>query len=132
MATHKGSITRIADAAIATRNLLVKVGSTANHIAVMAAVTNVPIGVCIDKPGIGDEIAVKLLGCADETLEMVAGEAIGAGVRVFAGASGKVTLLPAGAGTYFCVGTAITAAGADADPIEVDPCIPYPVVVTGQ
>jgi len=130
MATHKGRITRIADAAIATLNLLVKVGSDASHVAVMAAVTNVPIGVCNDLPAAGDEIAVLLLGATDETRELVAAEAIGAGVRVFAGASGKVTLLPAAAGTYFCVGTAITAAAADGAPIEVDTCVPYPVVVT--
>jgi hypothetical protein len=130
MAKHKGSITRIADAAIATLNLLVKVGSDASHIAVMAAVTDVPIGVCMDTPAAGDEIAIGLFGCADETRELVAGEAIGAGVRVYAGATGKVTLLPAAAGTYFCVGTAITAAGDDGDLIEVDTCVPYPVTVT--
>jgi hypothetical protein len=130
MAKHKGSITRIADAAIATLNLLVTVGSDADHFAVMAAVTNVPIGVCIDTPDADDEVAIALLGCADETREMVAGEAIAAGVRVFAGADGKITDEPAAAGTYFCIGTAITAAAADGDPIEVDTCVPYPVTVT--
>lgn len=131
MGTHKRSMTRLSDAALATENLLVKVGSDADHIAVMAAVTDVPIGAVPDTPAAAEEeVAVNLLGAAPETIEMVAGEAIAAGVRVYAGADGKVTDLPAGAGTYFCVGTALVAAAEDGDEIEVDPCIPYPVVVT--
>lgn len=129
MAKHKGSITRTADAAIATEGLLVKVGSTAAHIAVLAAVTDVPLGICIDTPEAGDSIAVALLGCANETQEMIAGEAITAGEQVFAGADGRITDRPAGAGTYFCVGTAITTAAED-EPVEVDPCSPFPVTVT--
>ena len=131
MGTHKRSLTRLSDAALATENLLVKVGSDADHIAVMAAVTDVPIGAVPDTPAAAEEeVAVNLLGAASETIEMVAKEAISAGEQVFADATGKVTDLPAGAGTYCCVGTALVAAAADGDEIEVDPCIPFPVVVT--
>lgn len=128
MGTHKRSITRLSDAALATENLLVKVGSDASHVAVMAAVTDVPIGAVPDTPAAAEEeIAVNLLGAASETIEMVADGEVLAGERVFAGADGKVTDLPAAAGTYFCVGTALT--GATDDEIEVDPCVPYPVTV---
>jgi hypothetical protein len=130
MAKHKGTITRTADAAIATENLLVKVGSDADHFAVLAAVTDLPLGACIDTPDADDQVAIALLGCADETRELVAGEAIGAGVHVFAGATGKVTTEPEAAGTYFCVGTSVTAASADGDPIEVDTCVPFEVTVS--
>jgi hypothetical protein len=124
-------MTRLSDAALATEHLLVKVGSDADHVAVMAAVTDVPVGTVPDTPGAAEEeVAVNLLGAASETLEMIAGEAVAAGVRVFAAADGKVNDLSAVAGTYFCVGTALEAAAADGDEIEVDPCIPYPVVVT--
>lgn len=128
---YKGSMTKIADAALATQHLLVKVGSDADHIAVMAAVTNVPVGTCDDTPGADESAAVRLLGSFPGTITMVAKEAISAGEQVFADATGKVTDLPAGAGTYFCVGTALEAATADGNEIEVDACIPFPVTVAG-
>lgn len=129
MGTHARSLTRLSDAALSVENLLVKVGSDANHIAVMAAVTDVPIGAVPDTPSAAEqEVSVNLLGAASETVEMVADGEVVAGERVFAGADGKVTDLPAAAGTYFCVGTALT--GATDDDIEVDPCVPYPVTVS--
>lgn len=132
MGTHKRSLSRLSDAALSVENLLVKVGSDASHVAVMAAVTNVPIGTVPDTPSAAEQVvAVNLLGATDETVEMVAAEAISAGVRVFAGATGKVTLLPEAAGTYFCVGVAVAAAAADGDDIEVASCIPFEVVVSG-
>jgi len=127
---YKGTMTKIADAALSTQHLLVKVGSDAAHVAVMAAVTDVPIGTVPDTPALGDSCAVRLLGSHDGTITMVASEACAAGVRVYANNAGKVNDLPAAAATYFCVGTALTAAAADGDEIEVDPCIPYPVVVS--
>jgi len=128
---YPGSLTRLADAALSTQHLLVKVGSDADHIAVMAAVTDVPIGTCPDTPAAAEtSAAVHLLGSYPGTITMVASEAVSAGEQVFAAATGKVNDLPAAAGTYFCVGTAINAASADGDEIEVDACIPYPVVVT--
>lgn len=128
---YKGSMTKIADAALTTQHLLVKVGSDADHIAVMAAVTDVPVGTCDDTPALGESAAVRLLGSYPGTITMVASEAVSAGEQVFADAAGKVNDLPAAAATYFCVGTALTAASDDGDEIEVDACIPYPVVVTG-
>ncbi len=125
----KGTMTKIADAAQAIQHLLVKFGSDADHIAI-AGVADSPIGTCLDTPALGDSAAVALLGCADESRSMVASEAIAAGSRVFAAADGKVSDLPDGAGTYFCVGVALEAAAADLDEIQVDPCIPFSVVVS--
>jgi len=128
----KGTMTKIADAAQAIQHLLVKFGTDADHIAI-AGVADSPIGVCPDTPALGDSAAVRLLGCANESITMVASEAIGVGVRVFAAASGKVSLLDTGTnGTYFCVGVALEAAAADLDEIQVDPCIPFSAVVTGN
>lgn len=131
MGTHMKTITRLSDAAITTRNLLVKVGSDADHFAVMAAVTDLPLGVCVDKPAEAETYhAIRLLSATDETVEMVAGGAITAGALVFAGSNGKVTALSATPATYFRVGRALTEATADGDVIEVEPCMPQATVVT--
>jgi len=126
----QGTMTKIADAAQATKHLLVKFGSAATHIAVNGVAT-APIGTCPDTPALGDSAAVLLLGSASESITMVASEAITVGSRVFAAADGEISDLPAGAGTYFCVGVALEAAAADQDEIQVDPCIPFSVVVSG-
>lgn len=125
----KGTMTRLADAAHALQHLLVKFGSDADHIAV-AGVADMPIGTCDDTPGEAEaSAAVRLLGSFDGSITMVASEVIGAGVRVFQAAGGKVSLLPEAAGDYWCVGTSLTAAAADEDELEVDACVPYPVTV---
>ena len=58
--------------------------------------------------------AVELLGVTRKTRPMIASEAITAGQAVFTAASGKVQDLPVASGTYYQVGTALTAAAADA------------------
>lgn len=131
--THDGTISRLPDAAIATRNLLHKVGSDADHTVVCGA-NAVPLGTINDEATAADVtaanvyVAVDLLG-KGPTKRMVASEAISAGVLVFTAASGKVSLLSASAGTYYCVGTALTAASADGDIIEVADCSPIKTVV---
>jgi hypothetical protein len=132
MGTHKNTITRLSDAAITTKNLLVKVGSDADHFAIMAAVTDLPLGVCVDTPAAAETPhAIRLLASTDETVEMVAAEAIDAGEEVYAHSNGKVTDLPTDAATYYRVGRALTAAEADGDVLEVEPCYPQAVVVSG-
>jgi len=129
--THAGGVTRKTDAAIATRHLLVKVGSDASHVAACGA-SEVPIGTVPDEASAAEEnVEVALLGCAPSTRKMVASEAIDAGEKVYTAASGKVQDLPAGAGTYYCVGTALTPASADGDVIEVDPAPAQKEVVSG-
>lgn len=125
---YQGSMTKIADAAQSIQHLLIKFGTDAAHIAI-AGVADSPIGVCPDTPALGDSASVLLLGMQKESVKMVASKAIAVGVRVFAAANGKVSDLPAGAGTYFCVGVALTASGADADEIQVNSCVPFSVTV---
>lgn len=114
-----GNRTYLADAAITTRYLLVKLGSDANHIAVCSAVTDNPIGVCTDEPAAAeDEANVQLLGAASGTLRVVSGAAIAAGAYVATTATGKVQTAIA---TQFAIGRALNAsAGAD-EFIEIDP-----------
>lgn len=132
--THDGAVNRLPDAAITTRNLLYKVGSDADHVAVCGA-SNIPIGTIDDEVSSAEVsagnqfLSVKLLGKGG-TKRMVASEAISAGAKVYTAASGKVSLLSASAGTYYEVGTALTAAAADGDVIEVADSSPIKVVVS--
>ena len=120
-AQHAGNITQLAAAAIATRFLLAKIGSDSDHVDVGGA-SDIPLGVITDESSAAeDPVNVALLGSANTTLKMVASAAISAGDFVVPAASGKIKTLPGAAGTYYIVGRAMIAAGADADVIEVDP-----------
>lgn len=126
--THEGSVRRTNDAAITARHLLWKQGSGDNTVALCGA-TDLALGT-IDNveasTGLGQTVYLLGKGC---TKKMVASEAIDAGERVFQAASGKVQDLPVGAGTYKCVGTALTKATADGHIIEVADCQPFDIVV---
>lgn len=125
-----GLITRRADAAISTRFLLVKVGTDANHVAI-AGTADIPLGIAQDEAAAAeDRIAVQLLGSAGSTKRVVASAAIAVDAMLVAAANGKVRTLPVAAGTYYIVGRALEAAGADGDVIEMDPCFPIQRVVT--
>lgn len=127
--THDGSVTRKTDAAITTRHLLFAVGSDGAHIAACGA-SGIPVGTVDDEAAAAEEnVAVLILGKGPTKL-MVASEAITAGEAVFTAASGKVQDLPAGAGTYYQVGYALTAAGADGDVFEVQDHAPIKTVVS--
>jgi hypothetical protein len=52
---------------------------------------------------------------------MVASAAITLGDFVVSAAGGKIRTLPGTTGTYYIVGRALQAAGADLDVIEIDP-----------
>lgn len=126
--THEGSITRKADAALA-KHLLVKAGTDANHVAVCGA-GDVPYGPVDDEADAAEDIInVLLLGSAKQTVKCVAVEGITAGELVFTAAGGKVQDEPAGAGTYYQVGVALTTVTTDGDIIEVDPVGPIKFVV---
>ena len=120
--TNETARTYFADAAISTRNLLYKQGSDVTHIAVAGA-SDVVLGTVDDEvttANLTDQpVAVILLGAGPSTVKMVANAAITAGTAVYQAASGKVA--PTGIRR---VGTALTAAAADGDVIEVNSCIP--------
>jgi hypothetical protein len=128
--THRGSMTRFADAVVTTRYLLGTTGSDSQHVAVCGAST-IPIGVIADEAtNAGDEVAVELLGASGSTVRMVASAAISAGSLVYTAASGMVGTLSSTAGTYYCVGVALTASAASGGVIEVDPCVAHKTVVS--
>ncbi len=123
--THDRSIGRNTDAAITTRHLLFKKGSDADHIA-LAGAADVPLGTVDDEASAAEKrVAIQLLG-RGPTKRMVALAAIGAGVRVYSAAGGKVQVAPSGA-TVSLVGISVTAATSADDVIEVNDCVPVSV-----
>ena len=112
--THKDSITKLTDAAITTRFLIYKKGSDDGHVAVAGA-SDVGLGTVADEASAAELPVSLLLFGKGPTKKMVASEAIGAGVKVYQAASGKV----ATSGTMFC-GISISAAAADGDVLEVN------------
>lgn len=122
-------VNRLADAAQATRHLLFKVGSDANHVAVIAAAANQPLGWCYDSPEAAeDSVGIQLFGGPDTVLG-VAGATIAAGAKLYSKGDGKVMGTPTSAGTYWLVGEAVTA-GTDGVVIEINPLAnPQKVVV---
>ncbi len=124
-----GILSKKADAALTVKHYLVKTGSDADHVAVIAAASDEPLGVCTDEATAAeDAVSVKLLGACQGTVLMVANETITAGEDVYSGADGRVQDLPAVAGTYWKVGRSVTASTADLE-IEVEPCLPRKVVI---
>lgn len=125
-AVHQNATTRTAEENFPRRYLLVKKGSAARSILINTEGDR-PLGVCPDKPDTGDEAAVQFLSATMETRKMVPGGEIAEDAEVFGADDGEVTELPVADGTYYKVGRALQAVGADADSIEVEPC--YPVAV---
>lgn len=124
--THEGSVTRTNDAAVTARHLLWQQGSAASGIDVNIA-TTCPLGTVDNtETATGERQSVLLLGKGG-TKKMVANEAISAGEQVFTAAAGKVQDTPTGA-TVYLVGTALSAAAADGDIIEVQDCVPVKMV----
>lgn len=129
--TPKGRCTRLADANFTLRYLLCKPGSDASHIAICTA-ADIPLGVVPDSTPTTDQAAsdlsyplpVELLGSCEDTQRMVASAAIAVGALVVPDAAGKVKTLPVVTGTYYIVGRALSAAGADGDLIEVSTTFP--------
>ena len=128
--THKSVITRLTDAAVTTRYLLGTAGSDVSHIAVGGA-SSVPMGVIADEASAaGEEVAVELLGSAGSTVRMVSAGSIAAGNLVYTAASGRVSTLSSTAGTYYCVGIALSAATAAGEVVEIDPCVAHKIIVS--
>lgn len=119
-----------ASAAVATRFLLCKKGADDEHAAAVAAASDEPIGAFTDEPAAAeDPTDVALFGISPSTLPLVAAAAITMGAEVYSDGTGKVTIKPTAAGTYWRVGTALTAATADGDPVEVLPIKPRKLIV---
>lgn len=129
--SETGNRTYLADASHSTRHLVVKIGSDANHVA-LAGTGDIAIGVTDDQPEAAeDHVNVQLLGAKRGTVLMTASAPISAGDMVVTAASGKIrTLTGLGTGTYYIIGRALEAAGADGDVIQVSPTFPTQRVVS--
>jgi hypothetical protein len=126
--TSECAINRTNDVAVTTRHLLWGFGAAAGSVK-LATASVVPLGTIDNvESSTGQNMTVLLLG-KGSTKKMVASEAITYGEHVYATAGGKVSDLPGTTGTYYCVGIALTAAGADGDIIEVQDCVPFAQVV---
>jgi hypothetical protein len=124
-------LTYRADAVIATRNLVGKIGSDAAHVAVCGD-ADIPLGMITDQaPAIDDGVSVTLFGPNNECCLGIASAQILAGAFVVPAANGKLRTLPAAAGTYWIVGRALKTAAADNDDVEFIPCFPIQRVVSG-
>jgi len=116
-----GNVSKLTDAAITTRYLVVKKGTDDSHVAVANAQADVPIGVVTDEAAAAEaNVNVFICGSGEGTVFMVAAGTIAVGDWLFCGASaaGKVSAIAGTAGTYFPIGRALTA-GAANDLIEV-------------
>jgi hypothetical protein len=124
-----GQKTYFADAVLAERGLLVKIGSTPLNVAIAGAADQ-PIGLTTDEAAaIGDPVEVELLGSAKETKLMVASAAIAAGAFIMPAANGRVQTLGSTTGTYYVVGRCLKPAAAAGDLIEVDPAPCMKIVI---
>lgn len=128
--THQdGLISRIPDAAVASRHLLAKVGSDEDHLAICGAGDD-PIGTWLDEAdaaavAAGENRSVELFGGTRKTKLVVASETITAGERVYPAANGEVQDAPA-TGVHYCIGRALRDA-VDGDVFEIEPAFPTPV-----
>ena len=123
-----GVKTLTADAAIA-RHQVVKTGAAETSVALGTTAAK-PIGIVRGAWDSGDAAAVHLFGAAQGTEIGIADAAIAVDVRLTPGTtSGRLRTMPAGAGTYWICGNALTAAAAAGDEFEFVPCTPYAVIV---
>ncbi|HEY1110814.1 MAG TPA: capsid cement protein [Opitutaceae bacterium] len=121
--------TYLTDSAISTRFLIAKLGSDVSHVT-LAGVNDVPLGVIADEAAAAeDAVAVRLFGLQGEGGIGVASAAISAGDLLVPAANGKLRTLPGTSGTYYIIGRALKAAGADGDPIEFVSSFPVQRVV---
>jgi len=118
MSEIKSPITLLTGAAVSAKRLVKLSDGTALHNT--ATETDDPIGVADYAAASGERLAVRLLS-EPGTLEITAAGVIPSNADVFAGADGKVSALPAGAGNYKKIGIAMEAATADGDIIEILP-----------
>jgi hypothetical protein len=130
--THlNGCITKQVDAALDYRHLCVKFGSDSGHVAVTAANTDRPLGFVDDEPEAAEDYTnVQVLGQKAGTVLGRSGAAIAAGNELVCTAAGAVIPMPTGAGSYYMIGTAMTAASAAGEDVEIAHCQPVLRVVT--
>jgi len=126
-----GVVSKAADAVIATRFLIGKVGVGASGSTIaVCGLSDTPKYLLRDAANaIGDYVEARILGLGAGTDKMVAGAIITFGQRLVPMAGGLVKPLPATGGVYW-VGATAESAAAIGDDFEVSPNLPYQVTVT--
>lgn len=123
---HSENLTQILGETVSTKYLL---GKFSTGKVAIAGASDQAFCVITDEGVLGDAVNVRLLGGA-KTVKMIAAGAISQGAKVFGAASGKVSALPATAGTYYNVGIALNSASASGDVVEVLSHLPIAEVVS--
>lgn len=127
-----GSVSRTADAAHDSTDIVVKEGATAGTGYAVGTASARPLGVVSDAvptAEVGDARAVRLFGLYPEPLEVLANSTIAVGDLVFTAATGGVTTLSATAATYYQVGVALRAA-TSGNKVLINHCFPVATVVS--
>jgi len=127
--THEGKITRLTDAVISSKYLLVEIGSDGEHVAVCNSANDIPLGVATDEAeAAGDPVNVALLGSAASTLVVTTGAAVTEGDFLTCNASGQAVKLTATPGAYYIIGRALHSSNSG-ELVEFDPTVPVQRVV---
>lgn len=116
---HADSDSRLADAAFASRHLLVQAGTDKDHVNVCQP-GNCPVGVTDDMPILaGDIINVHFLAASKGTKRLIATAALTNETEVFTAANGQVQSLPNVAGTYHRIGRTKSASSLSSDNLNI-------------
>jgi hypothetical protein len=126
--THEDCITKCAKTAI-QRNRLVSLDLSDPDGVNPSSANGIPFGVSTDEAALGEIINIDLLGCSN-TIDIVTEAAVGAGSLLIPGANGTVLPMPLTAGTYTCIGLALSSAP-NGEPVEVLSSLPYQQKITG-
>lgn len=113
------TVRRTNDAAVTTRHLLWKEGSTPGTGAALNGAADLPLGT-IDNTESSTGVGMTVLLLNGQPRKMVASEEITIGDEIYTAANGKVQDEPATAGTYYKIGRALTGCTADGDIILVE------------
>lgn len=114
-----------ADNAFATRYLVCKRGTDAEHIDVCTA-SDVPLGVVNDQTISATDLSTPLQvqyfgGALNVTIRLQGSGAIAVDTLLVPDSAGQVKALPAGAGTYYVIGRCLQASSGAGDLLEASP-----------
>lgn len=127
--THgSGNITKLTDAAITGRYKVVKKGSDDGHIAIVAAATDVPLGICSDEASAAElPVNVGVFGGSVGTKKVLLGGTVAVNDEL-SSSNGTAIKLPTASGTYYPFGRALQA-GVSGDTVEFAPVSPVARVI---
>jgi hypothetical protein len=125
--THEDCITKCAKMPLKPSRLVALDPSDPTGIN-LSSCSSIPFGVTSDEAATGEIVNVDLLGCSN-TLHIRAGVDIPAGALLIPGANGTALPMPTTAGTYSCVGLALSSAASGTE-VEALTSLPYQHKIT--